>query len=551
MEAKWAKLARGMREPGGAILCCLLVGAAAGACGRDRSRPPAAVAAGPTVVRCGDEGCPADTRPARPGGALRVHVDAEPGGLCDLVNHEAWVRWIVENQVMETLVEQSPQSGALAPRLAERWESVGEGTTRRIVFHLREGARFHDGHPLTAADVAFTLELARDPKLAADQRSDLLPVTRVEAVDAHTVALAVPTPAPFLLQALAHIAIYPKHLLAGVDLRSAPFCRAPVGSGPFRFSAWQSGVSLVLLRNEAYPGAHPALERLDFRFVRDRQAAWLLYQRGELDVMWRLPPGAAQAAERDPKLAGHRLYRHTPRAFFFVLWNVARPALATPAVRAALGRLVDLPRLVEVAFAGRARPHSGPYVAGTPSYDPSIAPWPYEPAAAQAALAALPERPRTLSFLSTAGSIAVEQLATLMEEDLRRAGVALRIEKLDFAQVLERLRTHDFDVAALQLTLALEQDNHGLFHSSARGEQNWAGFADAEVDALLDRIRGTEDPAERHALDRRLHRALHERGPMSFLVAPEVDTAVAAGVGGVRPSSDGLDLERAFRTAAP
>jgi peptide/nickel transport system substrate-binding protein len=143
----------------------------------------------------------------------------------------------------------------------------------------------------------------------------------------------------------------------------------------------------------------------------------------------------------------------------------------------------------------------------------------------------------------------VEQLATLLEEDLRGAGVQLAIEKLDFARLLDRLRAHDFDVTALQLTLALEQDNWGLFHSRAADEQNWAGFSDAEVDALLDRIRTTDDADARHALDRSLHRALHERGPMSFLLAPEVDAAVAPGFGGVRPSSDGLDLARAFRVA--
>jgi ABC-type transport system substrate-binding protein len=102
----------------------------------------------------------------------------------------------------------------------------------------------------------------------------------------------------------------------------------------------------------------------------------------------------------------------------------------------------------------------------------------------------------------------------------------------------------------LQLTLAIEQDNYGLFHSSAANEQNWAGYADAGVDALLEKIRRTDDPAARHGLDRELHRALHERGPMSFLIAPEVYTAVAAGIGGIRPSSDGLDLQHAFRTSA-
>ena len=118
-----------------------------------------------------------------------------------------------------------------------------------------------------------------------------------------------------------------------------------------------------------------------------------------------------------------------------------------------------------------------------------------------------------------------------------------------FARVLDRLRTNDFDVTALQLTLALEQDNWGLFHSRATGEQNWAGYSDAAVDALLDRIRETDDASARHVLDRQLHATLHARGPMSFLVAPEVDTAIAPGIGGIQPSSDGYTFTRAFHIA--
>ncbi len=477
---------------------------------------------------------------------MRVHLETEPGGLCDLVHHEASVRWIVENQLMETLVEQEPATGAIGPRLAEAWG----WTDRKLSFRLRDGVRFHDGHALTSADVAFTLERARDPALAADQRSDLVGVTRIDTPDARTIELTVPAPAPFLLQAIAHLAIYPRHLLQGRDLRTEAFCRAPVGSGPYRFGKWESGVSLTLERVPAYWGARPHLDQLEFRFVRDRQAAWLLYRRGELDVLWRVPAGQGPSLASDAALSGHRIYRHTPRAFFFLVWNTRRPALARADVRAALGRLVDLPRLVQVAFDGHARPQSGPYVAGTPSYDEGLLPWQYEPAAAKIVLDAQTPPLRELVFLSTVGAPAVEQLATLLEEDLRRVGVTLRIEKLDFSRVLERLRTHDFDVAALQLTLALEQDNFGLFHSSAVDEQNWAGYSDAETDRLLERIRATESPEARHLLDRQLHRRLHDAGPLSFLLAPEVDSAVAPGIGGVSPSADGFGLSHAYRVKA-
>ncbi|MEO6952605.1 MAG: ABC transporter substrate-binding protein [Polyangia bacterium] len=485
------------------------------------------------VVVCPPLGCPGDDRKALEGGTIRVHADAEPAGLCDLVNHEAWVRSITENQVMETLFQQSPD-GTLHPRLARSWRREGH----ELVLSLQKDVRFSDGVPFDAGDVVFTLERARDATLGADQRSDLAPITKIASPDPYTVVLTVPGPAPFLLQALAHIAMYPRHLLDKADLRTTSFCRAPIGTGPYRVASWRSGVDVELRRVEGYWGERPHLDGIEYVFVRDRQAAYLLYERGQLDVLNRLP-------REHGALPGHRIYRYTPRAFFFALWNTRRPELQSPQTRAQLGHLFDLPRFITSAFDGHARLHSGPYLEGTPSYDEHVAPWPYDPVAARA----LGGKLHKLTFLSTVGSPAVEQLATLLEEDLRRVGIELVIERLDFARLLERLRRHDFDVTALQLTLAPEQDNFGLLHSSAGDEQNWAGYADADTDALLERIRATDDPDARHALDRELHRLLHQRGPMTFLVSPETETAVAPGFGGVRPSADGLDLTHAFRVA--
>ena len=529
-------------------LCAIGV-AFAPAAGCGNGCTPSVRGSGPEVIRCAAAGCAVDDRKPIVGGTLRVHMEAEPTGLCDLVNHESWVRWIVENQVMESLVEQDAVTGVISPRLAQSWQIVGEGALRTWVFHLRDGVRFHDGHPFGATDVAFTLGRARDPALAADQRSDLAPIVSIDTPDEHTVILHVPGPAPFLMQVLAHIVIYPRHLLDGTDLRTASFCRAPVGTGPFRFASWQSGVRISIERARDYWGKAVAVDGVEFRIVRDRQAAWLLYRRGELDVMWRLPSDVVATAEHDGQLSGHRLYRQRLRSFFFVLWNTRRPALRDPKVREGLAHLVDWPRLIELGFSGRAQAHSGPYIAGTPSYDDSVLPWSYDPQLAKHALENIADRPTKLTFLSTTGSASVDQLATLLEEDLRRIGIELVVEKLDFAQLLDRLHKHDFDVTAMQLTMVREQDNFGLFHSSAANEQNWAGLADPEIDRVLERIRATDDDAQRHTLDRELHRLLHERGPMSFLLVPEVETAVRAGWGGIRASADGLGLANAHRVA--
>src|SRR5262245_35289670 len=126
--------------------------------GCKKASPPPSAAA-PVVVRCAASGCPADTGTPRPGGELRVHVEAEPAVLCDLIEHDAWSKWILENQIQETLFQQDPWTGALTGRLAETFEATADALT----LHLRGGVKWHDGAPFSSADVAFTLEKARDP----------------------------------------------------------------------------------------------------------------------------------------------------------------------------------------------------------------------------------------------------------------------------------------------------------------------------------------------------------------------------------------------------
>jgi peptide/nickel transport system substrate-binding protein len=498
----------------------------------------------PTVVQCPATGCPPDgAAPPRDGGELVVHVEAEPAILCDLVEHDAWSRWIVENQVVETLLWQDPWSGAISPRLAATYEMTADALT----LHLRPGLKWHDGQPFSAADVAFTIGRARDPAVGADQRSDFDPVSTVETPDAATVVLRLTRPAPFLKQALAHLGILPEHLYKGKDLRRADASRAPVGTGPFKFVSWRQGEELILARNPDYWGEKAHVDRIRFRFVRDKEVAWELYRRGEIDVLWQVPATHFDEARSDGKFAGHRLLVWTPRAYFFVVWNAGRGRLGDVRVRRALTMLVDRTRFNQVAFGGHSRAITGPYAPGTPSYDATIAPWPYDPAAAKKLLDEAGAGGLKITFLYYGASRSAEQLGTLMKEDFAKAGVTLELASVDFAVQLDRLRHHAFDASALQWTLSLEQDNYDLFHSSqAAGGQNFGSYKSPAADALLDQIRVTPDDGARHSLDRQLHRRIHDDQPYTFISMREVETLLSPRVHALVPSQDGFTFARAW-----
>ena len=493
----------------------------------------------------------------RDGGTLRVHVEAEPSSLNPLVEHDAWTMWITLGAVYDPLLRQAG-NGAFSPSLATAWATPDDHTVR---LSLRPGVTWHDGRPFTADDVIATFDRLRDPSASPDARADFADLVSVEKAAPLEVVLRFSRPAPLVLQSLSHLAILPAHRfrpddILGGDLRRAPASRAPVGTGPFRFVEWSAGDRIVLARSPSYWGARAHVERVELVVVRDRDAAFERFRRGQLDVLWQLTPSQVQRVTEDPSLAAGRMVAwHLPR-YSFVVWNLARPGLGDRRVRQALSMLIDRRRYLDVAFHGRATAVTGPYPIESPSYDASIRPWPFDPARARALLDQagvrdsdgdgvrdLDGKPLRLAFLLTAGSRTLEPLVTLMQDDFRRSGILLDVVPTEWAVLLDRLRKHDFDAAALQWVMQPIQDNYTLFHSTqAERGQNYGSFASPAADRLLEELRRSPPGAQRVQLDHAFHRLIHEEQPYTFLGSPEVDSWVSPRVRDFAPGAAGLGL---------
>jgi peptide/nickel transport system substrate-binding protein len=481
------------------------------------------------------------------GGTLRVHMETEPPTLNPLVEHDYWTTWLTLGVIYEPLLRQDPKTGAFSPGLAARFELPDAQT---IHLWLRDGVAWHDGRPFSADDVVATLDRLRGPGASADQRADFADLTKIDRPSPNELILRFARPAPLAAQALAHLAILPAHKFAEGDLRPQPASRAPVGTGPFRFVAWKAGESITIERNPAYWGRPPRLDRVELRIVRDREAAWELARRGELDLVWRLAP---TQVDRPPP-AGMTPFTWRMPTYSFVVWNLRRPGLGDKRVRQALTLLTDRVRYLQTAYRGRAQPITGPFPLGSPSYDTEVAPWPYDPARARALLdqagvldtdgdgrREIAGKPFEISFLMMAGSKTLEPLATMMQEDFHKAGIGLTIVPTEWAVLLDRLRKHAFDAAALQWNMQPVQDNYTLFYS-AEGEngQNYGGFRDPDADRLLTELRRTPPGPPRVALDHQLHHLVHEQQPYTFLGCPDIVSLVSDRVRGYAPSVDGL-----------
>jgi peptide/nickel transport system substrate-binding protein len=434
------------------------------------------------------------------------------------------------------LVKLGPDE-TVVPDLASRWTSDEAGKT--WTFTLRPDARWHDGDPVTAADVVFTVNTLRDPTYTGPGAGSWREVTAT-AVDPRTVQFDVATPLGGFLQ-LATQPIAPAHLLGSVpieSLSSDPFGRNPVGSGPFLVtelddahavlepvaSADQpnepSGApladptdALATVAPTRRPAvAVPQLSRLEFRFFDAAAGLTAAFGAGELDAASGLPPAEASAlAETE----GARALRYPGTTLTAIVLNLrpSHPELRDATVRAALLAALDRPAIIESAFHGLAREADSPIPPTSWAFDPAASPpvtkdavtaanaltkagWTkvddrLRPAGAKEAYAirlVIPEAEMNPVLRAVA-----DQAAT----DWGALGLDVQIVEAPAGGFLEDLREGEFTAAAIDVAIGHDPDLYPLLAASQTqtGGLNVMGIQDATLDGLLAAARkpGTDE----------------------------------------------------------
>lgn len=466
-----------------------------------------------------------------PKNELVVQIDYEPPALVPLIHPDQWAHRIVAHQLFESLVRFDPRPPhALRGELATSWKVSADGLT--YDFALRKGVRWHDGSSFDSADVLFTFQRVLDEKVrAVSTRATLQPfVARYEQVGSHGFRIVCKRRSPYFIKALADLVILPAKRLGDGDLNTHPLLRRPIGTGPYRFERWQSGQQISLRRYRGYWGKAAQIERLVFRVVRSPELALQLARRREIDFLPRLHGAQLERVRGDRALLKHfRLVQHVTPGTAFVLFNHQRKHFADARVRRALAMLLDVPTIVTQIMRGQARRIASLYWIDDPEHDASIEPIPFDPAGAEKLLAAAGWRdtdgdglldqqgkPFKLSFLVVASSKSTQRWATIYQQQLKKAGIALSIETIEWTAYLARIRKHDFDLGTLGMALAGPYtDLYLQLHSSQIDDgQNYSAYRNPQVDRLLEQIRQQLDDAKRKRLSHELQQLLAREVPL-------------------------------------
>lgn len=460
------------------------------------------------------------------------------------------------------------------PLLAERWDWEDSLT---LVFHLRPDARWHDGKPVTAGDVAFTFAAYTDSQVNSPARATLTHIASVTAPDSLTAVFRFTQAFPEMFhEAVHHLRILPAHLLRDLprdQWRTAEFGRRPVGNGPYRFVSWTPGVALTLAADSAFFLGRGHIARLVWRFQPDLAAAVNVVVTGEADAVDVLvTPDNVQRARETPTLT---LYQYPGLVYGYLGFNFRangnplrpHPVFGDRDVRRALGMAVDRQRLRQSTLGDLARVPPGPIPTLWPLWEPRPRELPYDTAAAGQLLTergwvdrngdGVREKngvPLTFGLLLPSTSGLRRQYARLLQEQLATVGAQVRIEEVDGPVYGERTAAGRFDayLGGWNVDPTPSTGIGGIWTSAAIGRANHGRYSDPVFDDLVARAtHGAAAPDSVRALWRRALEVFNDDAPAIVLFAMDNVAAVHSRVANVRIRPDSYwALVRTWRIPA-
>ncbi|HET7343891.1 MAG TPA: ABC transporter substrate-binding protein [Methylomirabilota bacterium] len=478
---------------------------------------------------------------AAPEGQLTwaVHISLAPTWFDPAETPSVITPFMMLYALHDALVKPMPGNPA-APSLAESWSASKDGLAYDFV--LRKGVKFHNGDPVTAEDVKFSLERYRGGAAATLKAR----VAGVDVLDAQHVRIRLKQPWPDFMTFYATPAtgaawIVPKRYVERVGVDG--FKKAPVGAGPYRFVSFTPGVELVLEANEGYWRKTPAIKRLVFRSVPDDTTRLAMLKRGEVDIAYSLKGPLAEEVKRTPGLT----LKPTNPTFtewitFTQQWDPKSP-WHDRRVRLAANLAINRQAFNEAEYLGFARVSSSIIPRDFQFYWPAPA-YPYDPAGARKLLA---EAGYPQGF--DAGEVACDTVYTATVEavvnDFQAVGIRARVRAMERAGFYKTDAEKGFknlvrpgSAAAGNAATRIE-----AFVIST-GIRSYGGYPD--IDALFREQSSETDVKKREALLQKIQQLMHERAMFAPVVEPAFISAY-----GPRVAESGMGLVTGIAYSLP
>jgi peptide/nickel transport system substrate-binding protein len=414
---------------------------------------------------------------------------------------------------------------SIIPELAESWSLSDNGLV--LTMSLRKGVKFHDGTDFDAEAVKWNLERRlTDAKSAS--KSLLTPViASVEVVDTSTVKINLKTPSPSLLGMLAQREGFMISPTAAKKLGDR-FGVEPVGTGPFIFKEWQQGNKITVEKNPAYwEKGKPYLDRVTFHLMGNPVIGVPRMLSGELDMVPYLTPNDARSLEGKPQI---KLFKSPGSRWVSLHIVTTSPPFTDVRVRQAIAYALDRQRIVDIVSAGQGVIANGPTPPSLWWFDKDLPNYEHNPEKAKKLLAEA-GYPSGLSLtLSLPPDSMYRPLASLVQEQLKDAGIKVNIQPVSASEWEPRLANNQINLIPIRWTQRPDPD--GLFSLLfySKSQVNLTRFNNSEVDGLLVQARGEKDRDRRREIYGRAQKIIAEQVPYVNLFFAVEYTAMQSNV---------------------
>lgn len=534
--------------------------------------------------------------PGVSGGHLVSAQRTEPKTLNWLVASDAGSREVLQC-LMADLIHINRQTQKPEPALAKSWTVSADGL--HWVLELRSGLKFSDGHPFDADDVVFTFRAIYDEKVHSPQRDLLMLNGRpigVRKLDAHRITLDLPGPRAVAERLFDGVYILPRHRLEAAfnagklgdawALNTGP--AEVAGLGPFRLKGYAAGQQITLERNPYYWQSDsagnqlPYLNQVTLTFAGTEDNQVLRFQGGESDLINRVGSRNYAVLDKDRERRGFDLRDlGGGLEYAFLVFNLAPTVAGAPpeiaahqsflrrkSLRQAISAAIDRDALVKLVYMGRATPVSSPVPPGNRLWvNPRIAApvrsldrarrllmadgfhWKDGAASSQT----LPSqtlldpsgKPVEFSILVSNNNPERQQMAAMIQDDLKSLGIRVNLTQMEFRSIGERVqRTHEFEAALLALPTPDADPNPDLaVYLSSGGNHLWnpgqkspSTTWETEIDGLMQRQLITLKYEERKRLFDRVQEIMVEERPLIPLVSPHILVGANKNLANFRPA---------------
>lgn len=505
---------------------------------------------------------------------LVSHILSDPESLNPLTSNDAGASNIL-GYITESLLRRHPQTLELLPHLATARPQISDDKLT-YTFTLRRDAHFQDGKPLTGQDILFSLKALKNPWVNAPFRR-VYYQSLVEATLLDDVTLRLTAKEPYFLNesVFGGFEVLPRHYydpeglldpmsVAEIDAMrpgesdttphgvrakqfaerfNQDFARKPLGSGPYRFSEWETGQKVVLQRDPRYWGNgkvdkdQPYLDQRVLRVFNNTDAALVALKAGEIDTMGLQPIQhlkQTSGARFDKQIAKHLYFSPS---YSYIGWNNDHPIFRDRRVRQAMTLLTDRRQMVKSILFELGEVVDSPIYLFRPEYDKALVSHPFDPKQALQLLGEAgwkdtdgdgilekvidgQKTPFRFEIKFNSGNDIRKSVALTLQDELKKYGIDANVRQLDWTIFLDDVRNHKFDAVILGWAMSVtEPDAYQVWHASQaenRGS-NHISFKHDRVDALLEEYRRTFDAAKRIELYREFQQILNQEQPYTFL----------------------------------